>query len=370
MLPSNLLKEPYQYYADSPTIKQYTLWHLYDYYLDKLVKNKIQIGGSSRLLSGDYNLLYDGTTVKRNLIEIHVSRPLGIISPLRDKLAKIHYYLIKDEAYSIKLGNGKYRIAFTAPRHESIIPQHLIIDVHGRTSIEINMDYAGTKSFRSVFLEIHLNNSSKLDLAVYITDSDNAPSNINIGIKQGKYASLNMTYLVVAGKMTRLIATNLLDGEYSESNIRGIVFVDKRNRIDNITNILSRNTDTYSNFLFTALVNNEGLVAQRGVGKIISSAGGSGIEYYSEALLLTETAKAYLQPRLEIDTGDVIIAKHAARNIHVLYDQIYYLQTRGINSDQARSLVITGYLTKNLPSKIHRSKIISTVKTILSSIIT
>ncbi|WP_052833720.1 SufD family Fe-S cluster assembly protein [Staphylothermus hellenicus] len=370
MIPQSLLKEPYQYYGDSPTIKKYTLWKLYDYYIVKLAKNQIPLGGSSGKFSEEYDIVYDGTSVKSNRAELYETKPLGIISPMKDKLSKIHYYLIKSHAYRVVLRNGDYKLLFTAPLYEAVIPQHLIIDVYGKTSLELDLDYKNTRSLRSTFIELHLHDSSKLNLLINLNDSINSPSNINIGIKQEKYTLLNLLYLTIAGKMTRFTITDLLDGEDSESNIRGTVFTTKQNRIDNITDIVSRNRDTYSKYLFTSLVSDKGVVGQRGVGKIYDNAWGSGIEYYSEALLLSDDAKAYLQPRLEIDTGDVKIAKHAARNIHILPEQIFYLQTRGIDYDSARKLVITGYLIKEIPTTIYTSKIISSIKKVLDSIIT
>lgn len=369
MIPQSLLKEPYQYYGDSPTIKQYTLWKLYDYYIEKLVRNQIPVGGSSGIFREEYDIVYDGTSVKSNKIEIYETRPLGIISPRKDKLSKIHYYLIKNHAYRVILRNGNYKLLFTAPLYEAIIPQHLIIDVYDKVSLELNLDYNNTGSLRSTFIEIHLHDSSKLDLLINLNDSINSPSNIDIGVKQEKYTLLNLIYLATVGKMTRLIITDLLDGEDSESNIRGIVFSTKQSRIDNIADIISRNRDTYSKYLFTSLISDNGVVAQRGLGKILDNAWGSGIEYYSEALLLSDEARAYLQPRLEIDTGDVRIAKHAARNIHVLPEQIFYLQTRGIDYNLARKLVIKGYLLKEIPTTTYTPEIVSSIEKTLNNII-
>ncbi len=347
----SILKEPYQVYADSPTIKSYVKWELYNKYIEKLIKNEINIGGKTYSIHSEYDIVLNGDTLIVNTQEINVtqSNPIGIINPQKDKLTKIHYYLIKEKVHRINLNSGEYNILSVIPKEESIIPQHLVIDINGQTSLKIFIRGERSLAYRSLILEINVNKSSELNLLV-IQDEYNlqAPSNTNIGIRLDQYSRLNMLTLIKPGVMTRYHSTVIIDGEYGEAHIRDIALLKDRNRADHSMNIINRAKYTYSQYLFTGLVMNEAIIAQKGLGKITSKADGSGIEYYTEALINDENAKAYLQPRLEIDTGNVTVAKHAARNIQILPEQIFYLQTRGLRKDNAKRLIMQGYLTKQL----------------------
>ena len=238
----------------------------------------------------------------------------------------------------------------------------MALDIKGNTTLKIVIDGESSKAYRSLFVEINIHTNSHLDLLIILKENNiEAPSNIDIGIRLEKYTHLNMLNLLRPGKMTRYNSTIILDGEYSEAYSRGIALLKNNNRIDHTMNLVNRARETYSNYLFTGIAMNESVIAQRGLGKITSKAYGSGVEYYSEALIMDTNAKAYLQLRLEIDTGNVSIAKHAAKNVHILPEQIFYLQSRGISKSDAEKLIIIGYLTKQIPLHKYKGQILSEI---------
>ena len=63
-------------------------------------------------------------------------------------------------------------------------------------------------------------------------------------------------------------------------------------------------------------------------------------------LVLTEGARAVSIPNLEIETGDIIGAGHASATGRFDDEQLFYLQARGIAEDEARRLVVLGFLAE------------------------
>jgi Fe-S cluster assembly protein SufD len=61
-------------------------------------------------------------------------------------------------------------------------------------------------------------------------------------------------------------------------------------------------------------------------------------------LILTDGARADSVPNLEILTGEVAGAGHASASGRLDDEHIFYLQARGIPYDEARRLVIRGFL--------------------------
>jgi Fe-S cluster assembly protein SufD len=63
-------------------------------------------------------------------------------------------------------------------------------------------------------------------------------------------------------------------------------------------------------------------------------------------LLLSDGARADSIPNLEIETGDIVGAGHASASGRFDDEQLFYLQARGIDEDEARRLVVSGFLTE------------------------
>src|SRR6185437_3310954 len=61
-------------------------------------------------------------------------------------------------------------------------------------------------------------------------------------------------------------------------------------------------------------------------------------------LLLSDGARADSVPNLEIETGEIAGAGHASATGRFDDLQLFYLQSRGIEADEARRLVVRGFL--------------------------
>ncbi len=82
------------------------------------------------------------------------------------------------------------------------------------------------------------------------------------------------------------------------------------------------------------------------VGDVLIRAIAEGTETYelNRNLVLTEGARADSVPNLEIETGEIIGAGHASATGRFDDEQLFYLQARGIPEDEARRLVVRGFL--------------------------
>lgn len=71
---------------------------------------------------------------------------------------------------------------------------------------------------------------------------------------------------------------------------------------------------------------------------------GSGNEQILKAIMLSEDAKATVEPLLIIDEPDLEAAGHGATIGKVDEEQMYYLMSRGLDAKQAKFLIIKGFL--------------------------
>ncbi len=81
------------------------------------------------------------------------------------------------------------------------------------------------------------------------------------------------------------------------------------------------------------------------IGDVLIRKVAEGIETYesNRNLVLTDGCRADSVPNLEIETGEILGAGHASTTGRFDDQQLFYLQSRGIEEDEARRLVVHGF---------------------------
>jgi Fe-S cluster assembly protein SufD len=81
------------------------------------------------------------------------------------------------------------------------------------------------------------------------------------------------------------------------------------------------------------------------IGDVLIQAAAENTETYesNRNLVLTEGARADSVPNLEIETGEIVSAGHASATGRFDDEQLFYLQSRGIDSEAARRLVVRAF---------------------------
>ncbi|MFE6966374.1 Fe-S cluster assembly protein SufD [Agromyces sp. NPDC057679] len=84
------------------------------------------------------------------------------------------------------------------------------------------------------------------------------------------------------------------------------------------------------------------------VGDVLIGQKATGTDSYEQNrnLVLTDGTRADSVPNLEIETGDIEGAGHASATGRFDDEQLFYLMARGIREDEARRLVVRGFLTE------------------------
>jgi Fe-S cluster assembly scaffold protein SufB len=76
----------------------------------------------------------------------------------------------------------------------------------------------------------------------------------------------------------------------------------------------------------------------------VEKKGGGAESFLSEhAILLDPGARATADPKLEIGNNDVM-SRHSASVSQINDAKVFYLMTRGISRDDARGLIVSGFL--------------------------
>ena len=151
--------------------------------------------------------------------------------------------------------------------------------------------------------------------------------------------------LSLGGGMTRNDARLILDGERIEAQISGAYLGLGDTHIENTTLIDHRRPNSVSREVFKGVLAGR----SRGVfqGKILvrQEAQNTDGHQLNKALLLSDKAEADSKPELEIYADDVRCS-HGATTGALEEDQLFYLRARGIDVDEARSLLVKAFVSE------------------------
>lgn len=218
------------------------------------------------------------------------------------------------------------------------------------------LDIAPGASVHVVLLTL----ASEAPLYVDVTVGENAHLQLDIVKCPGHDSWQLLSWRATVGRFASLVhnTVNLdssayqvgqavLAGEGAELTSRSAALVDsfEEQRIDI--------TVSHSAAHSRSLVENHGVVQERGHGfftvrgRMPQAASAGDCRQESRFLMLSPRAEAYSYPVLEIDQYDVA-AGHAASVGGIEPETLYYLQSRGLNEQDAQRLVTTGFLSPAL----------------------
>ncbi len=242
------------------------------------------------------HLVYVSTSTE----EATVSHPRNLVLAGRNSQVTIV------ESY-IGFGSGVY---FTNPVTELIAGENAIVD-HYKLQDE------SKNAFHVATMQFHLNRDS----------------------------SVRTFSITLGGSLVRNHIIAVLDGEGSECALNGIFLVSGQQHIDNHTRIEHAKPHCSSRELYKGILDGR----SRGVfhGRILVHPGAQKTDskQTSSNLLLSDRALINTQPQLEIYADDVKCT-HGATIGQLDSDAVFYLRSRGIGEQAARSLLIYAFASE------------------------
>jgi len=140
-------------------------------------------------------------------------------------------------------------------------------------------------------------------------------------------------------------------GEGARGEILSVAFAGIDQHQDAGAKVIHAAPNTSSRITSKSISKDNGRASYRGLAKVYKNATGSKISVECDALLIGEEARSDTYPTMEIDSEQVSI-EHEARVSKVAEEQLFYLTSRGLTEDEARLLIVNGFMepfTKELP---------------------
>ena len=286
-------------------------------------KNKIEIKNENLIFSeslneplNNLNKAFASRLIKLNVLESKiVEKPLVI-------------YHICDLDSKTNLINTRFEL--TLHKNSSLSTLNLFEDksVSGFNNHNFNIVINKNSNLKNYIFDLNKNQNLRYSFTnIDIYENSNSENFIySSGSKFSKYE----------------INTNLKE-KYSSAFINGIINLDKNNHHEIKTNInhLAENTKSYQ--LIKSVLNDKSTGVYQGKIFVNDQAQKTDGYQLSKALLLNENTEFNGKPELEIYADDVKCS-HGSTSGNLDENSIFYLMSRGLNYDQAKKLLIDGFI--------------------------
>ena len=168
-----------------------------------------------------------------------------------------------------------------------------------------------------------------------------------LGIHQGAGSHVNSCCMALDGAIIRNSMTGTLDGERGMANLRGLALVDGTRHVDNFLRVNHVKPDCNSREYFKHILDDRSTASFTGRIYVEQDAQKTDAVQTNMNLLLSDKARVYTRPQLEIFADDVKCT-HGATIGQLEEQAMFYLQARGIGLEAARSLLVFAFANEVL----------------------
>jgi Fe-S cluster assembly protein SufD len=163
----------------------------------------------------------------------------------------------------------------------------------------------------------------------------------------GRDAKLKHVVVSLGGSVVRVNPSTHLGAEGGDVEALGLYFSDAGQHLEQQVYVNHDAPHTRSRVTYKGALQGEG-ARSVWIGDVLIGQKATGTDSYEQNrnLVLTDGTRADSIPNLEIETGDIAGAGHASATGRFDDEQLFYLQARGISEEEARRLVVRGFLTE------------------------
>jgi Fe-S cluster assembly protein SufB len=209
----------------------------------------------------------------------------------------------------------------------------------------------GTASLHAGCVEIYVGKHAKMR---YSSVENWSIDTYNLNTKRAivdQYGSIEWIGGNLGSGVTMLYPCSVLKGEGSSALHYGIAFANSGQETDTGAKVIHIGKNTSSEVISKSLSKNGGISIYRGLIDIKKSATGAVSKVDCDGLILDAISRSDTIPDIRVATDDALVA-HEASVGKISEEELFYLMSRGIPEDAAKTLIVRGFvspLMKELP---------------------
>lgn len=223
---------------------------------------------------------------------------------------------------------------------------HLVLEALPHSKATIVLRHRGTAEYAQN-VEILVREGANLRVISVQEWADDA---IHLAAHQARVdnnAELQHFVFSFGGGIVRVNPNIELSGTGSMTRSYGLSYADSGQHLESQVFMFHKGAHTDGDVLYKGALQGES-ARSVWIGDVLIGRDAEGTNSYeaNRNLVLTEGGRADSIPNLEIQTGDIRGAGHASATGRFDDEQLFYLQARGIPEEEARRLVVFGFLTE------------------------
>ncbi len=223
-------------------------------------------------------------------------------------------------------------------------PRNLVIT--GRncelTIIESYHSSSENANFTNVVTEIAAGENSHVDLYRIQIENDRSFNISRTQVEQKRNSVITVYTVTTGGALVRNDFHTVLDDENCSCNLYGLYLIDGTQHVDNHTLIDHAKPRCLSNELYKGVINDKAHAVFNGKVFVKKDAQKTNAYQSNKNILLSKEAAIDTKPQLEIFADDVKCS-HGATVGQLDEESLFYLRSRGIPKDSARSILIRAF---------------------------
>lgn len=230
-----------------------------------------------------------------------------------------------------------------AGRGQGVLPLRVLLVMEEGAQLDLlQIHTAAGASLTSVVVEGHLSRCAQLRHSLVTQGSDSSALLVHLALSQAPHSQLHQTCAGLGWGFSRYEPRLLqTDGEAS-TVLRGLQLVQHHQLADTHSHVHLAGPEGRLDQLHKAVADQEGRSVFNGAVRVPRKAQRTNAVQMSRNLLLSNRARIDTKPELEIVADDVRCA-HGATVSRLEQDELFYLRSRGIASDQAARLLLRGF---------------------------
>ena len=213
-------------------------------------------------------------------------------------------------------------------------------------------------------VKITLEEGAAAEFVVMQNEHNRAEHETDYDIVLGPGASLDMVFLSLHGGVIRNHIEARLEGQGASCRLSGLYLADGEQRMDYDIRLTHQVPGCRRYQLFKSILDDRSIAHFDGLIKVVPDAQKTEAYQANHNLLLSDTARAYTRPQLEIYADDVKCS-HGATIGRLNPDELFYMRTRGIPAAEARllqQLAFAGEVVEKISSTELRERMLSLVE--------
>jgi len=200
-------------------------------------------------------------------------------------------------------------------------------------------------AFTNMVTEIVLNFATVFDFNKIQNDKGNSYYIGTTQVEQAKNSTFNAANVSMSGRFIRNNMNTTFKEENAETNLNGFYFMRNNDFIDNHTTIDHTVPHCLSNEFYKGILDESAKAVFNGKVIVRPDAQKTNAYQTNKNILLSDEAKINTKPELEIYADDVKCS-HGATTGYLDKDAMFYLRSRGIGEDMAKSLLLNSFASE------------------------